>query len=85
MPLPTALAHLPPSGGDFLKGDGTGRMSIYGERFDDEPQGLKMRHTGPGILSMVSWAEAERCADRRRAQPLRTTERCPRTRHRAGK
>ena len=47
--------HRRPSraGGDFLKGDGTGRLSIYGERFDDEPQGLKMRHAGPGILSMV--------------------------------
>ena len=44
------------AGGDFVKGDGTGRVSIYGDHFDDEPQGLRMRHAGPGILSMVSVA-----------------------------
>ena len=40
-------------GGDFIKGDGTGRLSIYGERFEDEAQGLKLRHTSAGVLSMV--------------------------------
>lgn len=41
-------------GGDIVKGDGTGRTCIYpGDRFDDEPAGLKMRHTGAGLLSMV--------------------------------
>lgn len=40
-------------GGDFVKGDGTGRMCIYGDRFDDEDGGLKARHAGPGILAMV--------------------------------
>ena len=39
-------------GGDFLKGDGTGRLSIYGEKFDDESFALK--HDKPGLLSMVS-------------------------------
>jgi cyclophilin family peptidyl-prolyl cis-trans isomerase len=41
-------------GGDFVKSDGTGRASIYGDKFDDEPSGLQLRHTGPGILSMAN-------------------------------
>ncbi|KAI0288597.1 cyclophilin-like domain-containing protein [Russula brevipes] len=34
-------------GGDFLKGDGTGSFSIYGDKFP-------MKHTGPGLLSMAN-------------------------------
>jgi peptidyl-prolyl isomerase H (cyclophilin H) len=41
-------------GGDFVKGDGTGRTSTLGDKFDDEPSGLQLRHTGPGILSMAN-------------------------------
>ncbi len=37
--------------GDFVKGDGTGRMSIYGGSFSDE--NFTLKNNSPGLLSMV--------------------------------
>ena len=39
-------------GGDFLKGDGSGTMSIYGPSFADES--FKLKHDSAGLLSMAN-------------------------------
>jgi len=39
-------------GGDFLNNDGTGKMSIYGDKFDDE--NFELKHDRAGLLTMVN-------------------------------
>jgi hypothetical protein len=67
--LTRCLIRLGSIGGDFLKGDGTGSFSIYGDKFPVSSQPSLWRlvflcvclqdenfiekHTGPGLLSMV--------------------------------
>jgi peptidylprolyl isomerase len=41
-------------GGDFIKGTGSYGESIYGDKFKDEPKGLKYPIEEPGLLAMAN-------------------------------
>lgn len=41
-------------GGDIVSGDGTGSISIYGGKFDDEPAGLALKHDRKYLLQMAN-------------------------------
>jgi len=41
-------------GGDFF-GSGQSGYSIYGDTFEDEEGGLKLRHLGPGVVGLRNW------------------------------
>ncbi|CAI5701808.1 hypothetical protein KXD40_002991 [Peronospora effusa] len=40
--------------GDYTKGTGTGGRSIYDSKFDDEPNGLRLKHSKRYILQMAN-------------------------------
>eukprot|EP00271_Cylindrocystis_brebissonii_P010450 TRINITY_DN26638_c0_g1_i1.p1 TRINITY_DN26638_c0_g1~~TRINITY_DN26638_c0_g1_i1.p1 ORF type:complete len:370 (+),score=86.48 TRINITY_DN26638_c0_g1_i1:174-1283(+) len=53
-PLHRIIKGFMVQGGDFSNKNGTGGESIYGEKFEDEEGGLKLKHDNKGIVSMAN-------------------------------
>ena len=51
------MSSLQCQAGDFERRNGTGGESIYGGKFTDEVEGLKMKHDKPHMLSMANTGE----------------------------
>mmetsp|Transcript_70123 Transcript_70123/g.168023 ORF Transcript_70123/g.168023 Transcript_70123/m.168023 type:complete len:240 (-) Transcript_70123:100-819(-) len=41
-------------GGDVTRFDGSGGESIYGKKFNDEKDAMKLKHDAPGVVSMAN-------------------------------
>jgi peptidylprolyl isomerase len=41
-------------GGDVTRFDGSGGESIYGKKFNDEKDALKLKHDAPGVVAMAN-------------------------------
>ena len=53
-------------GGDFAMQNGSGGESIWGKKFKDEKDGLKLKHDARGVLSMVGRRAAGERPDQER-------------------
>ena len=53
-PILRVVPNLVVQGGDFVRRDGTGTFSIYGDVFTDEPAALALSHDRPGVVSMAN-------------------------------
>lgn len=53
-PLHRIIEGFMAQGGDITRGDGSGGESVWGKKFNDEKEGLKLKHEARGQLSMAN-------------------------------